>query len=67
MTHDSPSRAFAAASWIALGVGVTGFVVGLTRAELALNEKGYYAFAFSLAIFGAIAVRKNTRDGLAAA
>ena len=31
------------------------------------RSTGYYAFAFLLAIFGAIAVQKNTRDGLAAA
>ncbi|HEX6430995.1 MAG TPA: YiaA/YiaB family inner membrane protein, partial [Niastella sp.] len=25
-------------------------------------EKGYYAFSYLLALFGAIAVQKNTRD-----
>nr|WP_225872490.1 YiaA/YiaB family inner membrane protein [Pedobacter polaris] len=26
------------------------------------SEKGFYAFAFLLALFGAITVQKNTRD-----
>jgi len=30
------------------------------------SEKGFYAFAFLLAIFGAITVQKNTRDSLLA-
>jgi uncharacterized membrane protein YiaA len=29
------------------------------------SEKGYYAFSFLLALFGAIAVQKNTRDAKA--
>jgi uncharacterized membrane protein YiaA len=36
--------------------------VGLFNATLLPSEKGFYAFAFVLAIFGAIAVQKNTRD-----
>jgi hypothetical protein len=30
------------------------------------SEKGFYAFAFLLSIFGAISVQKNTRDSQAA-
>jgi len=108
------SGAFIAASWIALGVGMAGFIIGLWRSEMLLSglfaavsvqksvrdrlegipvtaiyygiswfstilaivllivglwnatllpsEKGFYAFAFLLGIFGAIAVQKNTRD-----
>ncbi|MDR3716823.1 MAG: YiaA/YiaB family inner membrane protein [Puia sp.] len=59
---QKPSNAFIAASWIALGVGMAGYLVGLWRAEMLLNEKGFYAFAFLLAMFGAITVQKNTRD-----
>jgi uncharacterized membrane protein YiaA len=36
--------------------------VGLWNADLARSEKGFYAMAFVLSIFGAIAVQKNTRD-----
>jgi len=37
-------------------------IVGLWNATLLPSEKGFYAFAFLLSLFGAIAVQKNTRD-----
>jgi uncharacterized membrane protein YiaA len=37
-------------------------VVGLFNATLQLSEKGFYAMSFVLALFGAVAVQKNTRD-----
>jgi uncharacterized membrane protein YiaA len=40
--------------------------VGLWNANILPSEKGYYAFSFLLALFGAIAVQKNTRDTNAA-
>ena len=39
--QQKPSQAFTAASWIALGSGMIGYLVGLWRAEMLLNEKGY--------------------------
>lgn len=36
--------------------------VGLFNATLALSKKGFYGMSFILALFGAIAVQKNTRD-----
>jgi len=36
------SNAFIAASWMALGTGMVGYLIGLWRAEMLLNEKGYY-------------------------
>ena len=59
------SSAFVAASWVALGVGMVDFLIGLWNATMLPSEKGFYAFAFLLAIFGAITVQKNTRDDLA--
>jgi uncharacterized membrane protein YiaA len=41
-------------------------VIGLWNATLLPSEKGFYAFAFLLSIFGAIAVQKNVRDAQAA-
>lgn len=41
-------------------------VVGLWNADLLPSEQGFYAFSFLLALFGAIAVQKNTRDDLLA-
>ena len=36
------SNALIAASWMALGTGMVGYLIGLWRAEMLLNEKGYY-------------------------
>ena len=36
------SGAYIASSWVALGAGMIGFLVGLWRAEMLLNEKGFY-------------------------
>lgn len=49
-------------SWFYTVLAIVLLVVGLWNATLLPSEKGYYAFAFLLALFGAIAVQKNTRD-----
>ncbi len=49
-------------AWFATLLAVTLLVVGLWHAALTLSEKGFYAMAFLLGLFGAIAVQKNTRD-----
>lgn len=36
--------------------------IGLWNASLASSEKGFYAMSFLLALFGSVAVQKNTRD-----
>ena len=52
--------------WIGAGSAVVLLTVGLWNADLARSEKGFYAMAFALAMFAAVAVQKNVRD-LAAA
>lgn len=49
-------------SWFATVSAILLLAVGLWNATLALSEKGFYAMSFMLALFGAIAVQKNTRD-----
>jgi len=49
-------------SWTSLLLANLLLAVGLFNATLALSEKGFYAMSFVLALFGAIAVQKNTRD-----
>jgi len=49
-------------SWFCSILAVILLVVGLWNATLLPSEKGYYAFSFLLALFGAVAVQKNTRD-----
>ena len=50
-------------SWFSTILSLVLLAVGLWNATLLPSEKGFYAFAFLLALFGAIAVQKNTRDG----
>lgn len=49
-------------AWFATLLAVGLLLVGLWNATLTLSEKGFYAMAFLLSLFGAIAVQKNTRD-----
>lgn len=62
--NQKPSNAFIAASWIALGAGMLGFLVGLWRAEMQLNEKGYYFTVLMFGLFAVISVQKSVRDKL---
>jgi uncharacterized membrane protein YiaA len=58
------STAFIAASWLALLMGMGGFVVGLFNAPMALNEKGYYFTVLMFGLFAAISLQKTVRDQL---
>lgn len=49
-------------SWFATIAAMILLTIGLWNADLALSEKGFYAMAFCLSMFAAIAVQKNTRD-----
>ncbi|ANQ50502.1 hypothetical protein MY04_3137 [Flammeovirga sp. MY04] len=57
-----PSNAYIASSWIAFAVGLGGYLIGLFRAEMLLNEKGYYLTVILFALFSAISVQKSVRD-----
>jgi uncharacterized membrane protein YiaA len=48
--------------WLSLGLAVLLLTVGLWNATLADSEKGFYAMAFLLALFGSVTVQKNIRD-----
>ena len=48
--------------WGAMIMSILLLVVGLFNASILPSEKGYYAFSFMFALFGAVAVQKNTRD-----
>ena len=48
--------------WVSLLLSVGLLAVGLFNATLAGSEKGFYAMAFLLSLFGAVAVQKNVRD-----
>ncbi len=49
-------------SWFATIAAMVLLTIGLWNADMLLSEKGFYAMAFCLSMFSAIAVQKNTRD-----
>ena len=60
--YQKPSAAFIAASWIALGTGMIGYLIGLFRADMLLNEKGYYFTVLMFGLFAVISLQKSVRD-----
>lgn len=61
---NQPSAAFIGASWTALIIGISAFLIGLWNAEMELNEKGYYFTVLMFGLFSAISVQKAVRDQL---
>lgn len=59
---QKPSNAFVFASWGALAAGLAGYLIGLWRAEMLLNEKGYYFTIIMYGLFAVVSVQKSVRD-----
>lgn len=62
LVAQKPTGAFIGASWAALFIGLTSYLIGLWNSNMELNEKGYY---FTILLFGAFAVisiQKTIRD-----
>ena len=49
-------------SWFTTIASILLLIIGLWNADLELSEKGFYGMSFTLALFSAVAVQKNTRD-----
>lgn len=50
-------------SWAALAVAIVLIALGLFNAGgLSLSEKGFYMMAFTMSLFAAVTIQKNTRD-----
>jgi uncharacterized membrane protein YiaA len=62
--YQKPSAAFIAASWIALGTGMICYLIGLFRADMLLNEKGYYFTVLMFGLFAVVSLQKSVRDRL---
>ncbi|MER0439590.1 inner membrane protein YiaA [Emticicia sp. W12TSBA100-4] len=62
--NQKPSAAFVGASWVAMGAGMLGYIIGLWRSEMLLNEKGYYFTILILGLFAVISLQKSVRDRL---
>lgn len=61
---QQPSAAFIGASWLALILGITAFIIGLWNADMVLHEKGYYFTVLFFGLYAAISVQKAVRDQL---
>lgn len=61
---QKPTGAFIAASWVALFLGCSAYVMGLWNAEMQLNEKGFYLILLVLGLFSAVSLQKSVRDRL---
>ncbi|WP_109830355.1 inner membrane protein YiaA [Reichenbachiella versicolor] len=62
MNNNQTSTAFVATSWIGLLTGMIGYLIGLYRAEMELNEKGYYFTILMFGLFSVISLQKTVRD-----
>jgi uncharacterized membrane protein YiaA len=49
-------------SWFSVICALTLLAVGLWNATMSDSEKGFYAMAYVLSLFAAVAVQKNVRD-----
>lgn len=62
--NQKTSSAFVAASWAALAIGMLGFLTGLFKSTMLLNEKGYYFTVLMYGLFAVVSVQKSVRDRL---
>lgn len=57
-----PTGAFIGATWSALLIGVSSYLIGLYNAGMELNEKGYYLSVLVLGLYAAVSLQKAVRD-----
>lgn len=60
--EGEPTPVFKGASWAALLIGVTAYLIGLYNAAMQLNEKGYYFAILVFGLYSAISLQKAVRD-----
>ena len=60
--NQKTSTAFVGASWVALGAGMFGYLIGLWRSDMLMNEKGFYFTVLLFGIFSVVSVQKSVRD-----
>ncbi len=57
-----PTPAFVGASWLAVLVGGTAYLVGLYNARMSMSEKGFYLTVLLFGLFAAVSLQKSVRD-----
>lgn len=61
--EGEPTSAFKGASWAALLIGVSAYLIGLfNAATMELNEKGYYFAVLIFGLYAAVSLQKAVRD-----
>ena len=61
-TARRPTPAFVGASWLAVLIGGTAYLVGLYNARMSLSEKGFYLTVLLFGLFAAVSLQKSVRD-----
>ena len=56
------TEAYYGISWFTTIAAILLLIIGLWNADMELSEKGFYGMSFTLSLFAAVAVQKNTRD-----
>ena len=56
------SNQYYAIAWASVGICVVLLAFSLFKATLEMSEKGFFAMAYLMCLFGVTAVQKNTRD-----
>ncbi|MDR0194008.1 MAG: hypothetical protein LBI73_02700 [Myroides sp.] len=59
-----PSSIYTSVSWLALGIGIVSYCIGLWNAEILLSEKGFYFTLILFGLFAVVALQKSVRDKL---
>lgn len=63
LVPQKPTGAFIGASWIALLIGVSSYLIGLWNAtSMELNERGYYFTILLFGLFAVVSIQKTIRD-----
>lgn len=57
-----PTAAFKGASWAALLIGISAYLLGLYNAGMELNEKGYYFAVLIFGLYSSVSLQKAVRD-----
>ena len=57
-----PTSVFKGASWAALLIGVSAYLIGLYNAAMELNEQGYYFAILMFGLYSSVSLQKAVRD-----
>lgn len=60
--EGEPTVAFQGASWAALLIGFSAYLIGLFNATMELNEQGYYFAILIFGLYAAVSLQKAVRD-----